>query len=116
MKLMSRRHCLRGAIALGAAAQLAGCKEIIDVLGQACPEDPADQGGIDWVPDVMFPVAAGFEDVDVAQGAPGPARIWYPTFEVFTEGGSAPQAHPQTLPGALARGAVPARHAPVHHR
>ncbi len=26
------------------------------VLGQACPEDPADQGGIDWVPDVMFPL------------------------------------------------------------
>jgi pimeloyl-ACP methyl ester carboxylesterase len=90
MKLMNRRDCLRSAVTLGAAAQLAGCKDLIDVLGQACPEDPADQGGIDWVPDVMFPVAAGFEDVDVAQGAPGPARIWYPTFEVFTEGGSAP--------------------------
>ena len=101
MKLMSRRHYLRGAIALGAAAQLAGCKEIIDVLGQACPEDPADQGGIDWVPDVMFPVAAGFEDVDVAQGAPGPARIWHPTFEVFTEGG--PPTPRRILKHCLAR-------------
>ena len=90
MKLMNRRDCLRGVVTLGAAAQLAGCEDLIGVLGNACPEDPADQGGIDWVPDVMFPVAAGFEDVDVAQGAPGPARIWYPTFEVFTERGSAP--------------------------
>ena len=101
MKLMSRRHYLRGAIALGAAAHFAGCKEIIDVLGQACPEDPADQGGIDWVPDVMFPVAAGFEDVDVAQGAPGPARVWYPTFEVFTEGG--PPTPRRILKHCLAR-------------
>jgi pimeloyl-ACP methyl ester carboxylesterase len=90
MKL-SRRHYLRGAISLGATIPLTACKDLVDVLGQACPEDPADQGGIDWVPDVMFPVAAGFEDVDVAQGAPGPARVWYPSFEVFTEGGSAPR-------------------------
>lgn len=91
MIIMTRRRYLRGALSVGTAASLAGCKDLIDVLGQACPEDPADQGGIDWVPDVMFPVAAGFEDVDVAQGAPGPARVWYPTFEVFTEGGSAPR-------------------------
>jgi len=90
MELISRRAALRGAVSLGIAAQLAGCKEVIDVLGQACPEDPADQGGIDWVPDVMHPVAAAFQDVGTAQGAPGPARVWYPTFEVFADEGGPP--------------------------
>jgi pimeloyl-ACP methyl ester carboxylesterase len=90
MDSMNRRTALRGAVSLGIAASLAGCKDVIDVIGQACPEDPADQGGIDWVPDLMHPVAAAFQDVDVAQGAPGPARLWYPTFEVFTDEGGPP--------------------------
>ena len=90
MNVFSRRAALRSALALGMAAPLAGCKEVIDVLGEACPEDPADQGGIDWVPDVMHPVAAAFQDVGTAQGAPGPARLWYPTFEAFTDEGGPP--------------------------
>jgi pimeloyl-ACP methyl ester carboxylesterase len=93
MAMMSRRQAVLSAMSIGAVTPLAGCL--------TCPADPADQGGIDWVPDVMHPVAAGFEDVDVAQGAPGPARIWYPTFEVFSEGG--PQVPRKILKHCVAR-------------
>jgi pimeloyl-ACP methyl ester carboxylesterase len=89
----SRRAALKNALALGAgvsALGLSGCKDLVDVLGQACPENPAEEGGIDWVPDVMHPVAHGFRDLDVADGAPGPVRVWYPTYEVFPDG----PAHP----------------------
>ncbi len=81
--------CQRTALAAGAllpAASLSGCAELIRVLAEACPADPAESGGIDWTPDVLHPVFYGFRDLGTADGAPGTLRIWYPTYEGFTDG------------------------------
>jgi hypothetical protein len=81
---LTRRTWLRMALGAGALSPalsaLSGCANIIDVLGQTCPEDPAESGGIDWTPDVLHPVQAGSQDLDVANGAPGPLTIFYPTY------------------------------------
>ena len=79
-----RRHFLRRALALGAlpaALTLSGCKSLIDVLGQACPEDPSESGGIDWTPDVMHPVFFGFKDYTTADGAPSTLRVFHPSYQ-----------------------------------
>lgn len=56
---------------------MGGCEEIVVGLAEECPDpDP-----IDWVPDVAHPVFFGYTDVDAAAGAPGRARIWYPTLD-----------------------------------
>jgi len=87
--MISRRHYLRAALAAGAlpaVLPLSGCEALIKALGEACPEDPAESGGIDWTPDVLHPVFYGYQDLDAADRAPGPLRIWYPTYEGFTDG------------------------------
>jgi alpha/beta superfamily hydrolase len=84
-----RRQFLRTALAAGAslpAMALSGCEDIIKVLAGACPADPAESGGIDWIPDVLHPVFYGYRDLGTADGAPGTLRIWYPTYEGFTDG------------------------------
>jgi len=86
-----RRHFLRRALALGtlpAALSLSGCESLIDVLGQACPEDPAESGGIDWTPDVMHPVFFGFKDYTTADGAPSTLRVFYPSYQTPFDGGA----------------------------
>lgn len=100
MRIITRRTALRRALALAATApalSLLGCRDVID---QACPKNPAESAGIDWIPDVMHPVAHGFQDLGTAEGAPGPVRIWYPTYETFPEG--PPHAAPM-LKHCLAR-------------
>jgi pimeloyl-ACP methyl ester carboxylesterase len=72
--LLSRRHYLQTMLAAGALA-LAGCKNT-----QICP-DPSEATDINWVPDILHPLFWGFQDLDVATGAPGPMRIYYPTYE-----------------------------------
>jgi pimeloyl-ACP methyl ester carboxylesterase len=90
-----RRHFLRRALTLGAisaavpaAMSLSGCKSLIDVLGQACPEDPSESGGIDWTPDVMHPVFFGLKDYTTADGAPSTLRVFYPSYQTPFDGGA----------------------------
>jgi alpha/beta superfamily hydrolase len=78
----NRRNFLQAALAVGAlpaAMSLSGCGPLIDVLGDACPEDPAESGGIDWTPDVLHPVAADSREITEADGAPQAMRIYYPS-------------------------------------
>lgn len=81
--LLTRRAWLRMTLGAGALAPalsaLSGCAGIIQVLGETCPENPAESGGIDWTPDVLHPVHAGLQYLDAANGAPGPLAIYYPT-------------------------------------
>jgi pimeloyl-ACP methyl ester carboxylesterase len=78
--LLSRRQYLRAMLAAGALSPslllLAGCGST-----QLCPDDPAESGGVDWTPDILHPMFWGFQDLDVASGAPGSLRIYYPTYE-----------------------------------
>jgi hypothetical protein len=87
--MISRRQYLRAMLAVGALSptlmSLSGCEGIIRVLGGTCPENPAESGGIDWTPDILHPVFWGFQDLSVTDGAPGPLRVFYPTYEGFTE-------------------------------
>jgi pimeloyl-ACP methyl ester carboxylesterase len=53
----------------------------------SCPEDPKESGGVTWAPDVLHPVFWGYSDLDVADGAPGPLRVYYPSHD-----GSPPSA------------------------
>ena len=86
---MDRRRFLHRALAAGAMPfALTGCTELIDVLGQACPEDPADSGGIDWTPDVMHPVFFGFKDYTTADGAPSTLRVLFPSHQTPFDGGA----------------------------
>jgi pimeloyl-ACP methyl ester carboxylesterase len=84
---MNRRQFLRTATGLAATASvtLTGCDgELIDALIDACPEDPSESGNVTWTPSVMYPVFYGYQDLSETDGAPGVARIWYPTYEGFT--------------------------------
>ncbi|MDR0183963.1 dienelactone hydrolase family protein [Lysobacter arvi] len=86
---MDRRRFLRHGLLAGAAPAtlaLSGCANLIDVLGQACPEDPAESGGIDWTPDVMHPVFFGFKDYTPADGAPATLRVFYPSHQTPFDG------------------------------
>lgn len=86
--MQHRRRFLQSILAaatLPAVATLTGCESLIDVLGDACPEDPAESGGIDWTPDVLHPVAFGTADYTEADGAPAPMRVYYPSHETFSE-------------------------------
>jgi pimeloyl-ACP methyl ester carboxylesterase len=78
--LLSRRQYLRAMLAAGALSpallSLAGCK----TTGQVCPDDPNESAGVDWTPDVLHPMFWGFQELD-APTAPGPMRIFYPTYE-----------------------------------
>lgn len=85
----SRRKFLRTTLAGGTllpAASLSGCAELLRVLAEACPADPAESGGVDWTPDVLHPLFYGFRDLGSADGAPGTLRVWYPSYEGFTDG------------------------------
>lgn len=86
--MSNRRRFLQTALAAGAlpaAASLSGCRALIDVLGDACPEDPAESGGIDWTPDVLHPVSFGSQEYTMADGAPQPMRVYYPSHETFSD-------------------------------
>ncbi|HRQ64947.1 MAG TPA: hypothetical protein PKZ76_08795 [Xanthomonadaceae bacterium] len=73
-------------LVLTASAGLAGCERLLRALAASCPEDPDESGGVNWMPDVLHPVFYGYHDVGAADGAPGPVRVWYPTYEGFTDG------------------------------
>lgn len=80
--MSNRRSFLQAALAVGtlpAVMSLAGCESLIDVLGDACPEDPAESGGVDWTPDVLHPVTVDAREITVADGAPQAMRIYYPS-------------------------------------
>jgi hypothetical protein len=78
--MLSRRQYLRAMLAAGALSpallSLAGCAGT-----QVCPDDPSESAGVDWTPDILHPMFWGFQDLDVASGAPVPLRIYYPTYE-----------------------------------
>ncbi len=65
---------------------MAGCERLLRALADSCPDDPEESGGVGWTPDVLHPVFYGYQDVGTGDGAPGAIRIWYPTYEGFTEG------------------------------
>lgn len=79
--MLSRRQYLSAMLAAGALSpamlSLTGCGST-----QVCPDDPNESAGVDWTPDILHPMFWGFQDLDVANGgAPGPLRIYYPTYE-----------------------------------
>lgn len=79
----NRRYFLKSALALSAlpaALSLSGCESLIDVLGNACPEDPSESGGVDWTPDVLHPVTVGSREITTADGAPQAMRVYYPSY------------------------------------
>lgn len=76
-----RRRCLRSALAAPLLLSVAGCESLIRVLAGTCPDDPAESAGVDWTPDILHPMFWGFQDLDASIGAPGPLRIFYPTYE-----------------------------------
>jgi hypothetical protein len=59
-----------------ALLSLAGCAGV-----PVCPDNPNESAGVDWTPDILHPMFWGFQDLDVANGAPGPLRVFYPTYE-----------------------------------
>jgi hypothetical protein len=81
--LPARRAWLHKAFVAGALSPLlsalSGCADLVRVLGNTCPENPADSGGIGWTPDVLDPVYAGLQYLGAANRAPGPLAIYYPT-------------------------------------
>jgi pimeloyl-ACP methyl ester carboxylesterase len=89
---MDRRRFTRslfavaGASVTGSIAGCSACEDFIDAIGGTCPDDPAESGGIEWTPDVMHPVFWGFQELTPTQGAPVRLRIFYPTYEGFTDG------------------------------
>jgi pimeloyl-ACP methyl ester carboxylesterase len=64
--------------ALALAPALAGCESLIEDVFDSCPDDPADSGGIGWIPDVAHPVFFGVRDLTPADGAPRNLSIYYP--------------------------------------
>lgn len=59
-----------------AATMLPGCV----TPGPPGPDcDPPSVSGVDWIPDVAHPVAWGEEHLTVADGAPRPLSIYYPS-------------------------------------
>lgn len=84
--LPRRRRFLRHALIAGTLLPgISGCR-LIEILADSCPEDQTESGGVDWTPDVLHPVFYGFKDLGAADGAPSALRIWYPTYEGFTDG------------------------------
>ena len=87
---MDRRQFIGKTVALGVAIPsltlLGGCADLIRAIAGTCPDNADEAGDIAFVPSVLHPVFAGFQDVTTADGAPGTARIWYPTLEGFNPG------------------------------
>lgn len=84
-----RRRSLKmflSAAALPTTLLSSGCAEFFEKLADTCPENPEESGGVDWTPDVMHPVFYGYQDFSSDDGAPGNLRIWYPSYEGFTDG------------------------------
>jgi hypothetical protein len=93
--LTTRRSALRGLLQVGmgvAALPLIASRDAIG--GGVVSQCPGADPNIGWVPDVMHPVAAGFQDLGISDGAPGRVRVWYPTADV----------------GLVVRNAVPLNH------
>lgn len=86
---LDRRRLLRGVAGLGTASALtllAGCTpEAVEAIAGTCPDDPDDPTNVDWTPDVGHPVFWGFQDLGPADGAPREMRVFYPTYEGFTD-------------------------------
>jgi len=87
-----RRRFLQATLAATAvpgALSLSGCEALIDIFGNACPEDPAESGGIDWTPGVLHPVFYGARIYTAAEGVPGPGPVGvlYPSHQTFTDDG-----------------------------
>jgi dienelactone hydrolase len=97
----ARRALSRAVTAVVTAAVLvlsSGCtaEDIVQVIVEACPSDPAELGGINWVPDVGTPVFYGHRDLGPDDGAPRSARIFFPSVD-----GS--PAHARLVKSCLAR-------------
>lgn len=80
--MISRRRFLAAAT-VPATTLLSGCVPFWDRFFAGCPTDPADAGGVDWVPSVMHPVFFGLQEIGAADGAPATARIFYPAYSEF---------------------------------
>jgi pimeloyl-ACP methyl ester carboxylesterase len=80
--MISRRRFLAAAT-LPTVSLLSGCATFWDFFFGTCPKDPAETGGVDWVPSIMHPVFFGLQDLSAADGAPGAVRIFYPSYSEF---------------------------------
>jgi pimeloyl-ACP methyl ester carboxylesterase len=84
--MLTRRQYLSAMLSASALSpallSLSGC----GTPGQTCPEDPAESAGVDWTPDILHPMFWGFQDLDATNGAPGPLRIFYPTYDGSPQG------------------------------
>lgn len=86
---VDRRAFVRRVMALAAlpaVGSLAGCRSLLEAIGESCPDDEAESGGVTWVPDVMHPVFYGHRDLDTSDGAPVPLRIFYPSYDGAPDG------------------------------
>jgi hypothetical protein len=70
---------LRLGAVLPAASLVSGCG-VFEAFFRNCPEN-LTTGGVDWIPDVLHPVFYGYNELATAGGAPGPVRIWYPSYD-----------------------------------
>lgn len=87
---LARRRFLRCGLglsaAVGAVTLLPGCRELIEGVAESCPDDPDESGGVDWNPDALRPVFWGYQEFGTDDGAPRDLRVYYPTYEGFTDG------------------------------
>ncbi|HCT76864.1 MAG TPA: hypothetical protein DGG94_18250 [Micromonosporaceae bacterium] len=82
---MDRRRLLGGLALASTLPLIGGCKEVIEAVAESCPSDPAESGGVDWIPDVGHPLFWGVQELTTADGAPRPMAIYYPTHHGFTD-------------------------------
>lgn len=73
--ITTRRQLLA---AFGAQLALSSCNRLIGPAAGTCPENPADSGGIGWIPDIAHPVFYGVQNFTPSQGAPRNMQIYYP--------------------------------------
>lgn len=76
-----RRRLLRALSAAPALTVLPGCADLLVDIAQSCPKDPADSGGVTWIPDVAHPVFWGVHDLTTADGAPRDMMVYYPAYK-----------------------------------
>lgn len=82
----SRRQLLARLGAASALTLLTGCEDLIEGAVNSCPSDPAESGGVTWIPDIGHPLFWGFQELSAANGAPRDMRVYYPTVAGSPEG------------------------------
>jgi pimeloyl-ACP methyl ester carboxylesterase len=82
---LNRRRLLGALAAVPALTLLPGCTDLVESVADSCPSDPAESGGVTWIPDVAQPVFWGVQNLTASGGAPRDMQIYYPTHHGFTD-------------------------------